>query len=179
MTPWEQITHVAAGGMIDHACTQGPHYNVYTVNMRQFDVAQQREIYDSYVEFVAANPALVGSLILYEIFGQRGVLEQPAEETSIGNRHLANILTILQTTYTDTSLEPVADAWVRGWRERMIDPEHSGYDQQATYVNYGHGDESLEAMYGYEPWRLERLRNLKRRYDPHGFFNHYNSVLQE
>ncbi|RYP28803.1 hypothetical protein DL768_011224 [Monosporascus sp. mg162] len=179
MTPWEQITHVAAGGMIDHACTQGPHYNVYTANMRQFDVAQQREIYDSYVEFVAANPALVGSLILYEIFGQRAVLEQPAEETSIGNRHLANILTILQTTYTDTSLEPVADAWVRGWRERLIDPEHSGYDQQATYVNYGHGDESLEAMYGYEPWRLERLRNLKRRYDPHGFFNHYNSVLQE
>lgn len=179
MTPWEQITHVAAGGMIDHACTQGPHYNVYTANMARFDIAQQREIFDSYVEFVRENPLAVGSLFLYEIFGQRAVLEQPAEQTSIGNRDAANILTILQTTYTDVSVEPAADAWIRSWREQMIQPEHSGYDIQATYVNYAHGDEPLEAMYGYEPWRLERLRSLKQRYDPHGFFNHYNSFLQE
>jgi hypothetical protein len=179
MTPWEQITHVAAGGMIDHACTQGPHYNVYTANMARFDIAQQREIYDSYIEFVRENPLAVGSLFLYEIFGQRAVLEQPAEQTAIGNRDAANILTVLQTTYTDVSVEPAADAWIRSWREQMILPEHSGYDIQSTYVNYAHGDEPLEAMYGYEPWRLERLRSLKQRYDPHGFFNHYNSVLQE
>ncbi|RYP28694.1 hypothetical protein DL767_007091 [Monosporascus sp. MG133] len=179
MAPWDQIIHVAAGGMIDHACTQGPHYNVYSTSMARFDIAQQREIYDSYVDFVRANPLAIGSLILYEIFGQRAVVEQPAEDTAVGNRHLGNILAILQTTYTDVSVEPAADAWVRSWRDQIIDPQHSGYDNQAVYVNYAHGDEPLEAMYGYEPWRLERLRSLKQRYDPHGFFNHYNSVLQE
>ncbi|RYP66672.1 hypothetical protein DL771_007671 [Monosporascus sp. 5C6A] len=179
MVPWDQITHAAADGMIDHACTGGLHYNVYTANMALFDVAQQRELYDSYVEFVRTNPLASRSLLLYEIFGQRAVLEQPAERTSVGNRHLANILTILQTTYSDESVAPAADAWVRSWRDRVARPEHSGYDNQAVYVNYAHGDESLEAMYGYEPWRLQRLRSLKRRYDPHGFFNHYNSVLRE
>ncbi|RYP04524.1 hypothetical protein DL764_004386 [Monosporascus ibericus] len=179
MSPWDQIIHVAAGGMIDHACTEGPHYNVYTASMRQFDIPQQRELYESYVEFVAANPLAIGSLILYEIFGQRAVAEQPAELTAIGNRASKNILTILQTTYTDESIAPVADEWVRGWRDELVDPQHSGYDIQPAYVNYAHGDEPLESMYGYEPWRLERLRSLKQRYDPHGFFNHYNSFLQE
>ncbi|KAK7932021.1 hypothetical protein PG985_002733 [Apiospora marii] len=51
------------------------------------------------------------------------------------------------------------------------------YAHDYVYMNYAHGDEPLEAMYGYEPWRLERLRKLKARYDPHGYFNHFNSVL--
>ena len=35
------------------------------------------------------------------------------------------------------------------------------------------GYEDREAIYGYEPWRLEKVRGLKRKYDPHGRFNFY------
>ncbi len=45
-----------------------------------------------------------------------------------------------------------------------------------AYVNYAYGDESLEARYGYEPWRLENLRALKKTYDPQGKFNFYNPI---
>lgn len=45
-----------------------------------------------------------------------------------------------------------------------------------AYVNYAHGDESLEEMYGFEEWRVERLRGLKREWDPEGRFNFYTAV---
>ena len=46
-----------------------------------------------------------------------------------------------------------------------------------TYLNYATGDESLESMYGYEPWRLQRLRDLKAKYDPKNRFRYYNPII--
>ena len=45
-----------------------------------------------------------------------------------------------------------------------------------AYVNYAVGNESLEEMYGHERWRLEKLRRLKREYDPKGRFGFYNPI---
>jgi hypothetical protein len=47
-----------------------------------------------------------------------------------------------------------------------------------TYVNYAFGDESVESMYGYDAWRLERLRGLKQKYDPGNAFRYYNPIVQ-
>lgn len=46
-----------------------------------------------------------------------------------------------------------------------------------AYVNYAYGDETLEQMYGYEPWRLKKLRALKKKYDPENKFRFYNPVV--
>lgn len=47
-----------------------------------------------------------------------------------------------------------------------------------AYLNYANGDESTEAIYGYESWRLERLRGLKRKYDPQNRFRFYNPIIR-
>ena len=52
----------------------------------------------------------------------------------------------------------------------------SGGSQQHSYVNYAHGDESLESLYGYEPWRLHKLRALKSEYDSKGKFSFYAPI---
>lgn len=38
-----------------------------------------------------------------------------------------------------------------------ITVEGSGSTKQRAYVNYAFGGEPLPEMYGYEPWRLEKL----------------------
>lgn len=48
--------------------------------------------------------------------------------------------------------------------------------QLNAYINYAFGDESLEALYGYEPWRLQRLRGLKKQYDPDNRFAFYGGI---
>jgi hypothetical protein len=49
--------------------------------------------------------------------------------------------------------------------------------QPVSYVNYGSGRESVEATYGYEPWRLERLRGLKAKYDPENKFAYFGPII--
>ena len=51
--------------------------------------------------------------------------------------------------------------------------------KEATYVNYATGKsfETLESIYGHEPWRLEKLRRLKARYDPFNRFGYYVPIV--
>ena len=51
--------------------------------------------------------------------------------------------------------------------------EGSGSDKLHAYVNYATGEESLREVYGYEPWRQRKLKDLKKKYDPEGRFNFY------
>jgi hypothetical protein len=45
-----------------------------------------------------------------------------------------------------------------------------------AYVNYAHGDESLEEIYGFERWRLEKLRKLKREWVSQNKFGYYAGI---
>ncbi|KAK0637043.1 hypothetical protein B0T17DRAFT_504425 [Bombardia bombarda] len=145
---------------------------VYTINTKQIDIPQIRQIYNSYSDFVAANPLAAATTVLWEVFAQQAVSAQNPAQTAYPNRKHVNILVLVQGTFTDNSVAGVVDVWAKGWRDQIT--ARSGYDKQYVYVNYAHGDEPLGTMYGYEPWRLERLRGLKAKYDPHEFFNHYN-----
>jgi len=63
-----------------------------------------------------------------------------------------------------------------GGREMLI--RSTGEQGWQVYVNYAFGDEKNEVVYeGVEPWRLKRLRALKKRYDPKGVFNAYNPIV--
>lgn len=50
-----------------------------------------------------------------------------------------------------------------------------------TYVNYaqGHDYETLESIYGYESWRLDRLRSLKATYDPENRFRFFVPIVSD
>lgn len=49
-----------------------------------------------------------------------------------------------------------------------------GYDDDAVYVSYSQGDETLEQIYGHR--KLPRLAALKRAWDPNNVFD-YNVTL--
>lgn len=93
-----------------------------------------------------------------------------------------NILIVLcfhrQTTVSyspNSTLDNVAIDWVT--ENQKFWNEGQPTRKPTAYVNYASGRESLEAMYGYEPWRLERLRKLKAKYDPEGRFSYYNPIV--
>ena len=74
-------------------------------------------------------------------------------------------------TYTANSS---LDKEATGIGERMRQSLLAGTGLRLNaYVNYAFGNESLEAVYGYEAWRLKRLRGLKRKFDPEGRFGFF------
>lgn len=72
------------------------------------------------------------------------------------------------------------EAHLDRWKKEFI--ATSGYGRLQQYVNYGNTTSTLrdppEALYGYEPWRLEKLRALKRLYDPDNVFRWYQPLME-
>jgi len=85
--------------------------------------------------------------------------------------HRAALFGSKDPTPTETFIEA-------GRQIRRILVESTEQQQLHGYLNYAFGDERLQALYGYEPWRLERLMELKTKYDPCGKFDFYNPIPQ-
>lgn len=78
-----------------------------------------------------------------------------------------------------SDLLPAAETWVGEVRDIWNNGQPGRPPK--TYVNYaaGHDYETLESIYGYEPWRLDRLRSLKAVYDPENRFRFYSPIVSE
>lgn len=77
--------------------------------------------------------------------------------------------------WTDYSLSDEIITVSKQIREILVETTES--KKLEAYVNYAWGDESLQALYGYEPWRLEKLLQLKKKYDPRGQFSFYAPIV--
>ncbi|KAH7134408.1 hypothetical protein EDB81DRAFT_903352 [Dactylonectria macrodidyma] len=176
MVPWTNLTSVALGGLIDRACVPGRRHNQHSVLTRTLDKKTLLDIYESYGAFVQDNPAARTSLIFIETFGQQGVQTLPDSYSAFPHRNAFHNAIVFSMSYTDDEVAEVADAWGRQWRDRMAEPEISGYDDMHVYQNYAHGDEPKSALYGHTQWRHQRLSKLKSSYDPQGYFNGYHEV---
>jgi hypothetical protein len=79
--------------------------------------------------------------------------------------------------YSDKKLDAKAEVFGKALRQMLADG--SAEQNLSTYVNYAYGDESLEELYGFDAWRLEKLRKLKGLYDPENRFRFYAPIPPE
>jgi hypothetical protein len=78
--------------------------------------------------------------------------------------------------HPSASIEAAEPAYFYGRKIREVLFAGSGLRRLSAYVNYAYGDETLEQIYG-EGWRIDRLRKLKKEYDPYGRFSFYNPIV--
>ena len=74
---------------------------------------------------------------------------------------------------------PAHDSLAYEIANKARDIWHAGdapWRKRTAYLNYAAGDETVEQLYGHESWRLEKLRALKKKYDPKGKFGFYNPI---
>jgi Berberine and berberine like len=74
---------------------------------------------------------------------------------------------------TSPEITTLARGYARQIRDILF--QGSGLNKLRVYVNYASGDETVEQMYG-DGWRIEKLRKLKKKYDPNGRFDFYNPI---
>ncbi|KAI0154909.1 FAD binding domain protein [Xylariaceae sp. FL1272] len=149
--------------------------NRFPIDLQTYNVAAQRKVYDLFASATQETPALNGSLFLFEGYSLDGVKAIPSEKTAFPNR-AGNLLVAPLITYKPggPSLDKTATDLGESLREILY--EASGQKQKYTYVNYAFGDESEENWYGFEQWRQDRLKELKKTYDPHARFSFYAPI---
>lgn len=112
---------------------------------------------------------------MFEDYATGGVRAIDNSATAFGFRQDL-ILAAPLIIYAPT--DAAADETVKtlGNKLREIIREGTGSKELHTYVNYAYGNEGPKSWYGYETSRQDRLKALKKKYDPKGKFSFYAPI---
>jgi hypothetical protein len=127
------------------------------------------------------EPELRNSAMVLEAYSLHAVQRVPAASTAFPDREngvlMASIMVWDSKGLNATraaEVEGRATGYGKEIREAVV---RGSRGELHAYVNYAHGDENLEALYGYEAWRLDRLRALKGQWDPENRFGWYAPIV--
>lgn len=155
----------------------GLSYIRFPVNVQNYNIKAQREACDMFARVTKDNPEFTNSFFMFEGYSLDAVKAIPDESTAFPHRQ-DNIIIVPVVVYANNSADPELDAkaFAFGEKLRQIIWSASGQSELHAYVNYANGGEKPEQCYGYEPWRLQKLAALKKKYDPQGKFKFYAPV---
>ncbi|KAF4953187.1 hypothetical protein FGADI_6162 [Fusarium gaditjirri] len=113
------------------------------------------------------------STLLYEFFPNQAMAAIPLDETAFPRRDTTAYINLILTSTIHNS--ETDNALTRFGEEIRRDiAATSGYSEITTFVNYAHGDETLEQIYGKD--KLARLAALKKIWDPNEVFSFNNGL---
>ncbi|KAI1459380.1 hypothetical protein F4805DRAFT_473318 [Annulohypoxylon moriforme] len=144
----------------------------YPIGLKSYNTAAVRKVYNDIDETFRNVPELAGSFFLLEGYSTQGVQAINPDTTAFPHRSDEILVTSYIQYKPNTTIDPIAQAFGERLRQYLLE----GSDDPAhlrAYVNYANGDESLKAIYGWEDWRLEKLRRLKSLWDPQNKMRYY------
>ncbi|KAK5637396.1 hypothetical protein RRF57_013110 [Xylaria bambusicola] len=145
-----------------------------SANMQTYNVTTQRLLYNLFNKNVALQPDFgANARLYYEGFSSIG--SQAIDAASTAYPHRDEYLPAYFITAVPEGKEDAARQWAYASRDMWNQGQPNR--RPTTYVNFAAGDESLEMIYGPEPWRLEKLRKLKAKYDPNNSFRWFNPII--
>ncbi|KAK7956629.1 FAD-linked oxidoreductase alt4 [Apiospora aurea] len=159
--------------------TIAPYKMMSAACVKKFNLKTTREFFESVkaknIEFTGKGT--FGAM--FECLPHHRVREIPDDATAFPWRTSSDHFLMLMATPMKLQDREEFEKHLDGWKSRFI--ETSGYGELHQYVNYGNTTSTmkdpLEALYG-EPWRLEKLRGLKKRYDPNNVFRWYQPLIE-
>ncbi|KAK4452741.1 6-hydroxy-d-nicotine oxidase [Podospora aff. communis PSN243] len=149
--------------------------SVFGVGVTKHVPSAMRKLYDLFDELTTSVPELGGSYIFIEGYGTEAVRKVPAVSSAFAHRHIRawpNAVLAYRAEKINSTLETTVKAWGEKLRAAMLE----GQERQESYVNYAVEQESLNALYGYNDWRLKKLRHLKQVLDPKGRYSFFAPV---
>ncbi|OQD77907.1 hypothetical protein PENDEC_c002G03007 [Penicillium decumbens] len=149
-----------------------PRFPIY---LESYDVPAQKKAWDVYAPAIRGSSPFNNSIFMFEGYSVEGVHEVPHDSTAFAFRSENLLAAPLINYFPAEGLDKKAAEL--GQQLRSILFEGSGRKDIRAYVNYAYGDETTEQIYGGEEWRQERLRALKKKYDPEGRFSFYAPIL--
>lgn len=148
----------------------------FPVGLKSYDTKAIRKLYNEMDDTFRKVPELTGTLFLLEGYSTQGVQAVDEKSTAFPHRSDKLVLTPYVMYAPNATIDPLAQAFGERMRQILLqasdDPDHL-----RAYVNYAHGTESVSAVYGFEDWRLEKLRHLKKKWDPENRMKYYVPIV--
>ncbi|KAF5630321.1 oxidoreductase [Fusarium sp. NRRL 52700] len=157
-------------------CAKGLTGHRYPIGLKTYDLFAVRKVFNEIADMSKRVPELAGSFFLLEGYSTHGVKAIDAKSSAFPHRDDEILVTPYILYKPNATLDGLAQEHGEKLRRHLLeasgDPEHL-----RAYVNYAHGFESLEEMYGHEPWRIEKLKALKKKWDPENRMRFYAPIV--
>ncbi|KAF2744569.1 FAD-binding domain-containing protein [Sporormia fimetaria CBS 119925] len=153
----------------DAFCVKGGRKPAFGAGLQKMIPQDWREVWNQYVEFQKL-PGAQNSGVLVEAYPLEKAQSIPACWSAFPHRNV-EYQAIVIPWYDDPVLDDTALAFGKSVRDVWRNNNRVG--NNATYINFAHGDDELEAVYGSS---LPRLRELKRRLDPKNRFDQWFNI---
>ncbi|KAI0871075.1 hypothetical protein GGS24DRAFT_76006 [Hypoxylon argillaceum] len=173
--PYNQIAKAQGSSWSSPICAKNQNHITSTAGLQVYNLTAERLIFDGFAAMMVSNPELAaGASMMHEGYSTARVDAIPSDSTAYpfrADHHL--MLADVPITSSDQKaaalkwVAEIRDQWNAGQPGRLPD----------AYTNYASGLETVQQWYGHESWRIERLRALKAKYDPHNAFRFYNPIV--
>ncbi|TDZ35684.1 FAD-linked oxidoreductase azaG [Colletotrichum spinosum] len=154
----------------DNFCAREERKPAYSTSIDHMQPDKWPEIWDLYTAFQAKGP---NTAILIERYNLTQAQSACGNSAAFPNtlRHDVFAQAIVIPWYADAALDEEANEFGRKVRDIWSFSEKA--TANPTYINFAHGDEDPEAIYGSS---LPRLRELKKTWDPSGVFGQWFEI---
>jgi hypothetical protein len=175
--PYPTVANVQGTREQGFLCQHNKIWISSTAGLQVYSLTAEHQIYNGFVKRLKIDPVLgKGGVIVHEGYSTQEVDRINPEVSAYPFRadHHLNLFNVIIESHS--GLEDAA--WQ--WANEVKDQWNGGQPTRLpnAYVNYASGFEPVEQWYGHETWRLQRLRGLKVKYDPHNKFRFYNPIVK-
>lgn len=176
---YSDLYQVAGLGLGDPVCRKNNNLLGTPASLPLWNSTAMRKAFGLFSE-LTADQRFATSGFLLENYGMKGVHAVDESSTAIPSEERRNsILTspALWWAGDDEEAKQKASKFGKAMSDAMNEGQFEGERKRHSYVNYASGEESLEEVYGHEEWRLEKLRKLKKAWDPLNRFGFYMPII--
>ncbi|KAL5422518.1 hypothetical protein PMIN06_002054 [Paraphaeosphaeria minitans] len=159
------------------ACTRNKNSMGSGVSLPSWNTTAARAAFDVFSK-MTVDPRFSQSVFLLENYGMQGVQAVDPSSTSLSLEE-RQYPAVANPTIWWNGTAAVGQADAEAYGEQIRQALFAGLPKGAkkhTYVNYAVGTEDFNQMYGYDTARVQRLKALKKAYDPRNGFRFYNPV---
>lgn len=173
---WGDLFEAGGFGKSSQVCRKNENILGYPNSFESWDVQGMRRGFSLYTN-LTADPVFTGTAWLLESYGRVGVRNVPADFNAVApeerQRHL---LTSPMLWWKGDNEGDQQKAMSYG---SQIQKAIRGEDVVPhMYVNYAMGSETVAETYGRDQSRVQRLRQLKAKWDPKDRFGFYNPLTK-
>ncbi|KAF2653492.1 FAD binding domain-containing protein [Lophiostoma macrostomum CBS 122681] len=150
----------------DSFCTRSQRKPGLNQGITKLVPEQWTEIWDLYAEF-QKKPSAENSVVIVEMYNLEKARSIPADSTAFPHRDV-NAQAFVIPWYGDAGLDDEALAFASKVRDIWRSNEKTVNARR--YINFAHGDEGLDAIYGES---VSKLKVIKQKWDPKNRFNQW------
>ncbi|KAK6957468.1 hypothetical protein Daesc_000254 [Daldinia eschscholtzii] len=171
--PWNKLIDSAFGNIMDAICAANITRDLYSWNMKNYSASTYDASFAKMDKYFADYPGARSSVLQFEFFPNQAMAAVPYDDTAFAWRDTTAYVNF-NMLFDDNDITTRNASIALGLELRDDLVATSGYPEITVFVNYAHGDEKLEQIYGKD--KLPRLAKLKKTWDPNHLFSFNNKL---